>query len=53
MDTELVLSGFLGDNSELGGKVIGGYVRWNFFTDATVMVGNDTWVLAGKLVKTR
>jgi leucyl aminopeptidase (aminopeptidase T) len=43
----------LGDNSELGGKVTGGYVRWNFFTDATVMVGNDTWVLAGKLVKTR
>jgi hypothetical protein len=43
----------LGDNSELGGKVTGGSVRWNFFTDATVMVGNDTWVRAGKLVKTR
>ena len=26
----------LGDNSELGGKVGGGYVRWNFFTDITV-----------------
>ncbi len=41
----------LGDNSELGGKVTGGYVRWNLFTDATVMVGNETWVLNGKLVK--
>jgi hypothetical protein len=29
----------LGDNSELGGKVTGGYVRWNFFTDPTVTVG--------------
>jgi len=26
----------LGDNTELGGKVGGGYVRWNFFTDITV-----------------
>ena len=25
----------LGDNSELGGTVTGGYVRWNFFTDMT------------------
>src|SRR5262249_392090 len=25
----------LGDNSELGGNVKGGYVRWNLFTDAT------------------
>jgi leucyl aminopeptidase (aminopeptidase T) len=29
----------LGDNSELGGNVGGGYVRWNFFTDLTVTVG--------------
>jgi aminopeptidase len=29
----------LGDNSELGGAVGGGYVRWNFFTDVTVAVG--------------
>lgn len=29
----------LGDNSELGGKVGGGYVRWNFFTDVTVVPG--------------
>lgn len=29
----------LGDNMELGGAVGGGYVRWNFFTDATVKVG--------------
>ena len=41
----------LGDNTELGGKVTGGYVRWNFFTDATVIVGEDLWVKNGKLVK--
>jgi len=28
----------LGDNSELGGAVGGGYVRWNFFTDITVKI---------------
>ena len=39
----------LGDNSELGGKVTGGYVRWNFFTDLTVTVGSTTWVRAGKI----
>jgi leucyl aminopeptidase (aminopeptidase T) len=39
----------LGDNSELGGKVGGGYVRWNFFTDLTVTVGGTTWVRNGKL----
>jgi hypothetical protein len=41
----------LGDNSELGGKVSGGYVRWNFFTDATVIVNGETWVEKGKLTK--
>ncbi len=41
----------LGDNTELGGKVGGGYVRWNFFTDATVTVGADTWVSGGKLTR--
>ena len=41
----------LGDNSELGGDVSGGYVRWNFFTDATVVVGSDTWVRNGRLVR--
>jgi len=41
----------LGDNSELGGKVTGGYVRWNFFTDATVTVGRDVWVRAGRLIR--
>lgn len=41
----------LGDNSELGGDVSGGYVRWNFFTDATVAVGSDIWVRAGRLVR--
>lgn len=39
----------LGDNSELGGKVTGGYVRWNFFTDATVRVGGRVWVEGGKM----
>jgi Thermophilic metalloprotease (M29) len=37
----------LGDNRELGGKVGGGYIRWNFFTDATVTVGTRTWVDGG------
>jgi leucyl aminopeptidase (aminopeptidase T) len=37
----------LGDNSELGGSVTGGYVRWNFFTDLTVTVGSTVWVSRG------
>jgi len=41
----------LGDNTELGGNIKGGYVRWNFFTDATVVVGDDLWVKNGKLIK--
>jgi len=41
----------LGDNTELGGNVGGGYVRWNFFTDATVTVGSDIWVRGGQLVR--
>lgn len=41
----------LGDNTELGGKVGGGYVRWNFFTDATVTVGGEVWVRDGRLVR--
>lgn len=41
----------LGDNTELGGRVGGGYVRWNFFTDATVTVGSETWVSSGKLIR--
>ena len=40
----------LGDNTELGGAVGGGYVRWNFFTDATVAVGGEVWVRDGVLV---
>lgn len=40
----------LGDNTELGGGVGGGYVRWNFFTDATVEVGGEVWVRDGRLV---
>ncbi len=39
----------LGDNTELGGNVGGGYVRWNFFPDASVSVGGETWVEAGRL----
>jgi leucyl aminopeptidase (aminopeptidase T) len=39
----------LGDNSELGGAVRGGYVRWNFFTDLTVTVGSTTWVRGGRM----
>lgn len=39
----------LGDNLELGGKVGGGYVRWNFFSDATVTIGEEVWVKDGKL----
>jgi aminopeptidase len=38
----------LGDNTELGGKVGGGYVRWNFFTDMTVAIGGTEWTRAGK-----
>lgn len=41
----------LGDNTELGGAVGGGYVRWNFFTDATVTVGDVIWVQDGTLVR--
>ncbi len=41
----------LGDNSELGGDVRGGYVRWNFFTDTTVMIDGEVWVREGNFVK--
>jgi len=41
----------LGDNTELGGNVRGGYVRWNFFTDATVTLGTEVWVKGGTLIK--
>jgi hypothetical protein len=40
----------LGDNSEVGGKVVGGRWRWNFFTDASVTAGGEEWVKAGHLV---
>ena len=44
----------LGDNTELGGAIAAApgqpaYVRWNFFTDLTVSVGNTVWVRNGKL----
>jgi hypothetical protein len=38
----------LGDNTELGGNVGGGYVRWNFFTDLTVTIGDHVWVRSGR-----
>jgi hypothetical protein len=41
----------LGDNSELGGNVKGNYVRWNFFTNATVKVNGEVWVLEGVMIK--
>jgi hypothetical protein len=40
----------LGDDTELGGTVGGGYVRWNFFTDATVTIGDEVWVRGGTMV---
>jgi hypothetical protein len=43
----------LGDNSELGGKVTGGYVRWNFFTDLTVTIGGVDWVSRGRMARYR
>ena len=44
----------LGDNTELGGAVAAApgqpaYVRWNFFTDLTVTIGNTVWIRNGKL----
>jgi hypothetical protein len=39
----------LGDNSELGGTVTGGYTRWNLFTDATLTAGGQVWVRDGAL----
>ncbi|MDH3224507.1 MAG: aminopeptidase [Gemmatimonadota bacterium] len=39
----------LGDNTELGGTVGGGYVRWNFFTDATVEIDGFPWVRDGRM----
>ncbi|NJN41531.1 MAG: aminopeptidase [Flammeovirgaceae bacterium] len=41
----------LGDNTELGGKVSGPFVRWNFFTNASLKVGDDVWVKDGKLIR--
>jgi hypothetical protein len=41
----------LGDNSELGGNVTGGYVRWNFFVDTTLTVAGEVWVRDGTLVR--
>jgi hypothetical protein len=43
----------LGDNTELGGTVRGGVVRWLFFPDATVRVGSDVIVQDGKLQPAR
>jgi aminopeptidase len=40
----------LGDNEELAGNVRGGFVRWIFFTDTTVIVSGETLVRNGRLV---
>ena len=39
----------LGDNTELGGSVRGGVVRWLFFPDATVRVDGEIIVRDGRL----
>lgn len=39
----------LGDNSELGGEVRGGVVRWLFFPDASVTAGGTSIVSSGRL----
>jgi hypothetical protein len=41
----------LGDNTELGGGVTGGYVRWSLFPDATVRVAGELWVRDGTLLR--
>ncbi len=41
----------LGDNSELGGNVRGKYVRWNFFIDATLRIGDEVWIRDGRVVQ--
>jgi hypothetical protein len=43
----------LGDNSELGGDVRGGGIRWLFFPDATVVAGRETLVERGRLTMKR
>jgi Tol biopolymer transport system component len=41
----------LGDNTELGGAVGGGYARGNFFPDASVRVAGELWVRDGELLR--
>jgi leucyl aminopeptidase (aminopeptidase T) len=41
----------LGDNAELGGKIVGSYVRISLFSDASVLVGNEVWIRNGKMVR--
>ena len=40
----------LGNNEEVGGAVRGDYVRWNFFANMTLTVGEKVWVKGGKLL---
>ena len=40
----------LGDNTELGGEIGGGFVRWFFFPDATVEVNGRPLTEHGKLI---
>jgi len=41
----------LGDNTEIGGNVRGGGVRWFFFPDTNVTAGTESIVTAGHLAK--
>lgn len=41
----------LGDNSELGGNVGGGWIKWVFVLDATVEVDGVRWVEDGRAVR--
>jgi hypothetical protein len=40
----------LGDNTELGGNVRGGYVRWNFFPEAILEINDEVWINDGRLI---
>jgi hypothetical protein len=39
----------IGDNSDLGGRLTGGYSKTNLFIDATLIAGGESWVGEGKL----
>jgi hypothetical protein len=41
----------LGDNTELGGNVTGGYARISLFRDASLLIGDEVWISRGKMVR--